>query len=98
MARQTTKRLPPASQRTTRTPSRSSTRSASTRSPSRATATRPASRRRPPPPEPATHAREIWGIGLIVLAALTALGVWFESAGDLGVWLLLFFRGLFGVL
>jgi S-DNA-T family DNA segregation ATPase FtsK/SpoIIIE len=40
----------------------------------------------------------VWGIGLIVLAVLTALGVWFESAGTLGVYLLLLFRGLFGVL
>ena len=33
-----------------------------------------------------------------MLALLTALGVWFDSAGTLGVYLFLLFRGLFGVL
>jgi S-DNA-T family DNA segregation ATPase FtsK/SpoIIIE len=113
MARQTTKRMPASSsQRTTRTPARSSsaapktaTRSSS-RSSSRSTSTaasrssssRQPARRAAAAPPPASHAREFWGIGLIVLAVLTAVGVWFDSAGDVGILLLLLFRGLFGVL
>ena len=111
MARQTVKRPPASAAKrttraapTTRTTSRSTaSRPASTRrtststrkAPARSTSRQPSRRNAPPPPE--SHAREIWGIGLIVLAALTALGVWFESAGTLGVYLLLLFRGLFGV-
>src|SRR5688572_27914762 len=110
MSRQTTKRAPAASQRTTKSsPSRSSsrastsksggTRSSSSRSTSsRSTTSRPATRRRPAPPPPESHAREFWAIGLLVLEVLTALGVWFESAGTIGVYLLQLFRGLFGVL
>ena len=49
------------------------------------------------PPPSNSSAREVWGIGLLVLAALSALGLWFSAAGDLGVYLLLLFRGLFGV-
>ena len=49
-------------------------------------------------PEPSSgSSREVFGIGMLVLAALSALGLWFKSAGDLGVYLLLFFRGLFGI-
>ena len=133
MARQTAKRVPPASQRTTRTPARangsraasakttkttgakpkangsraassrgSSSRSTSSRTSASRTATRrqPASstRRRPAAPPQESHAREFWGVGFIVLAFLTAFGVWFDSAGDVGMILMLFFRGLFGVL
>ena len=48
--------------------------------------------------DPATSsAREVWGIGLLVLAVLAALGVWFDRAGGLGTYLFLLFRGLFGV-
>ncbi|HVM20063.1 MAG TPA: DNA translocase FtsK [Egibacteraceae bacterium] len=112
MARQTTKRAPasttrrstasrPASRsgRSSAGRSTSSGRSSSSRSTARSTSTnrRQPSRRTPPPPQ-ASHAREVWGIGLLVLAALTALGVWFDSAGTLGVYLMLLFRGLFGVL
>ncbi|MPZ73685.1 MAG: hypothetical protein GEU74_10715, partial [Nitriliruptorales bacterium] len=98
MSRQTTKRHP-SSQRTTKSSSRTpvSSRPGTTRSASRTSSRAPA-RRRPPPPPPESHAREFWAIGLLVLAVLTALGVWFESAGTLGVYLLLLFRGLFGVL
>jgi S-DNA-T family DNA segregation ATPase FtsK/SpoIIIE len=45
----------------------------------------------------ASSAREVWGIGLLVMAVLAALGVWFDRAGSLGTYLFLLFRGLFGV-
>ena len=80
----------------TRSSSRSTTtRATSTRAPARKAPPRN-SRKAPPPQE--SHAREFWGIGLIVLAVLTAFGVWFDSAGTIGVYLFLLFRGLFGVL
>jgi S-DNA-T family DNA segregation ATPase FtsK/SpoIIIE len=86
--------MPPAAQRSSRSGSRGSSRSSS-RSSSKASGRRPPSRRSAPPQE--SHAREVIGIGLLVAAALTALGVWFESAGAVGMVLLLAFRGLFGV-
>ena len=107
MARQTVKRPPASRTRTTRTAatstrstprtsgSHSKSKSSAARKPATRSTSRQPSRRPAPPPE--SHAREVWGIGLIVLAALTALGVWFDSAGTLGVYLLLLFRGLFGV-
>ena len=107
MARQTTKRMPASSQRTTRAPARSSTASrsssrsstrAGSQSSPRSSTSRPPARRGAAPPPPASHAREFWGIGLIVFAVLTAVGVWFDSAGDVGILLLLLFRGLFGIL
>src|SRR5687767_15153803 len=107
MSRQTTKRATSSSRTPTRAASSragTSSRSGGTRSGSRSgtarsTTSRQQTRRRSaPPPPPESHAREFWAIGLLVLALLTALGVWFESAGTLGVYLLLLFRGLFGVL
>ena len=110
MSRQTTKRASSSPQRTARTPARAassragtSSRSGGSRSGSRSSTARSSSsrqptRRRSAPPPPESHAREFWAIGLLVLALLAALGVWFESAGTLGVYLLLLFRGLFGVL
>ncbi|WP_370326755.1 DNA translocase FtsK [Euzebya sp.] len=59
------------------------------------------SRGRGTPAEPALDAeriREIWGIGLIVVAILSGLGLWVQdSAGLVGVVLVNAFRGLFGV-
>ena len=126
MARQPTKRVPPAAADRTRrtTPARTtsasraattktaapraapkkangsraaSSRSTTSRSVASGASPRPTTRGRAAPPPAETHTREFAGIGLLVFAALTALGVWFESAGDVGVWLLLLFRGLFGV-
>jgi hypothetical protein len=36
-------------------------------------------------------------VALLVLAALAALGLWFDAAGVVGVYLSLLFRGLFGL-
>jgi len=60
---------------------------------------RPA-RRNPPPggPTVADHLRDIWGIALLVLAALSALGLYADAAGVVGVFLDVAFRGLFGML
>jgi S-DNA-T family DNA segregation ATPase FtsK/SpoIIIE len=44
-----------------------------------------------------TELRDIWGVGLIIVALLSALGIWLEAAGAIGVYLELLFRGLFGV-
>jgi DNA segregation ATPase FtsK/SpoIIIE, S-DNA-T family len=41
--------------------------------------------------------RDIWGVALLVLAALAALGLYLDAAGVVGVYLALLFRGLFGV-
>jgi DNA segregation ATPase FtsK/SpoIIIE, S-DNA-T family len=42
--------------------------------------------------------RDVWGVVLLVVAALAALGLWFDdAAGRVGVFLELAFRGLFGV-
>jgi DNA segregation ATPase FtsK/SpoIIIE, S-DNA-T family len=41
--------------------------------------------------------RDVWGVLLLVVAALSALGLYFEAAGAVGVYLELLFRGLFGV-
>jgi DNA segregation ATPase FtsK/SpoIIIE, S-DNA-T family len=41
--------------------------------------------------------RDVWGAGLLVLAALAALGLYLDAAGIVGVYLSLLFRGLFGV-
>jgi DNA segregation ATPase FtsK/SpoIIIE, S-DNA-T family len=41
--------------------------------------------------------RDFWGVALLVLAALAALGLWFDAAGAVGVYLSLLFRGLFGL-
>lgn len=50
-------------------------------------------------PEPGVvdHLRDIWGIALLVLAALSALGVYADAAGIVGVYLDVAFRGLLGV-
>ena len=44
------------------------------------------------------HLRDAWGIGMIVLALLSALGLYAEAAGIVGNTLALLFLGLFGVL
>ncbi|HVM15254.1 MAG TPA: DNA translocase FtsK [Egibacteraceae bacterium] len=44
------------------------------------------------------HVRDLWGLTLLVLAALTALGLYADAAGIVGVYLDVAFRGLFGVL
>ena len=103
-SRTSTKRMPPPAQRSSRSSggSRSSTGRGGSRTaakpPARKSAGQAPRPRRPAPPPPESHAREVAGIGLLVFAALTALGVWFESAGIIGLGLLLGFRGLFGVL
>jgi DNA segregation ATPase FtsK/SpoIIIE, S-DNA-T family len=43
------------------------------------------------------HLRDAWGIGLVVVAALTALGLYADAAGIVGNALALLFLGLFGV-
>ncbi|MEX0659472.1 MAG: DNA translocase FtsK, partial [Egibacteraceae bacterium] len=43
------------------------------------------------------YLRDIWGIALLVLAALTALGLYAEAAGIVGVFLEGTFRGVFGL-
>ncbi|HSO96967.1 MAG TPA: hypothetical protein VLV81_13120, partial [Acidimicrobiia bacterium] len=81
-----------ASRTTTRSPRRAS-RPAKKSTTTRSTATR----RRPPPPEPprwdfaaaarrqlGAHRNDAIGVGLLVLAALTALGLASDLAGTLG--------------
>ncbi|MGI8575061.1 MAG: DNA translocase FtsK [Egibacteraceae bacterium] len=41
--------------------------------------------------------RDAWGAGLLILAALAALGLYLHAAGIVGTYLELVFRGLFGV-
>jgi DNA segregation ATPase FtsK/SpoIIIE, S-DNA-T family len=41
--------------------------------------------------------RDVWGGVLVVLAVLSALGLWWQAAGRVGWYLDLLFRGLFGV-
>jgi DNA segregation ATPase FtsK/SpoIIIE, S-DNA-T family len=43
------------------------------------------------------HLRDIWGIVLLVLAALAALGLYADAAGRVGLFLVVVFRTLFGV-
>jgi len=42
------------------------------------------------------HKGDIQGVVLVLIAVLLALGVWFHNGGDMGVFLELFLRGLFG--
>jgi S-DNA-T family DNA segregation ATPase FtsK/SpoIIIE len=71
----------------------------------RAPARRSGSRALTPPPggppaggQTGDHLRDLWGGGLLLLAALSALGLYFSgSAGLLGVFLVGVYRGLFGV-
>jgi S-DNA-T family DNA segregation ATPase FtsK/SpoIIIE len=42
--------------------------------------------------------RDIWGILLLLVAALAALGMYGDGAGPAGIFLTLLFRGLFGML
>jgi S-DNA-T family DNA segregation ATPase FtsK/SpoIIIE len=51
----------------------------------------------PPPPPSDDHLRDAWGVGLLVLAALSALGLYASAAGIVGEFLDLALRGLFGV-
>jgi DNA segregation ATPase FtsK/SpoIIIE, S-DNA-T family len=59
--------------------------------------------RTPPPATPRTRAlqperiRELWGVALLVVAVLTALGMYVGQAGLVGVVLVNVFRGLLGV-
>ncbi|WP_331334094.1 FtsK/SpoIIIE family DNA translocase [Euzebya tangerina] len=62
----------------------------------RSTATR-ASTKPPPEPMPAERIREMWGVGLMVVAILSGLGLWIEAAGPVGELLTNVFRGTFGV-
>ncbi|CAN5263193.1 hypothetical protein BH20ACT8_BH20ACT8_16870 [soil metagenome] len=41
--------------------------------------------------------RDIWGVVFLVMAFLAGLGLYFEAAGTVGVFLTLLLRGLFGV-
>jgi S-DNA-T family DNA segregation ATPase FtsK/SpoIIIE len=41
--------------------------------------------------------RDIWGVVFLVMAFLAGLGLYFDAAGTVGVFLTLLFRGLFGV-
>jgi DNA segregation ATPase FtsK/SpoIIIE, S-DNA-T family len=52
---------------------------------------------RTPKEEGGDALRDIWGAALLVVAVLSALGLWFDAAGVVGVYLTLLFRGLFGV-
>ncbi|MGE5226055.1 MAG: DNA translocase FtsK 4TM domain-containing protein, partial [Planctomycetaceae bacterium] len=83
---------------------RSASRASKTR---RATARKPARKRAParkaaPQKTPVRQilspwARDALGIGLVVLALLAVLGVWFDAAGPVGGWLTWVLRGAFGV-
>jgi DNA segregation ATPase FtsK/SpoIIIE, S-DNA-T family len=42
------------------------------------------------------HKGDIQGVALLLIATLLALGVWFHNGGNVGVFLELFLRGLFG--
>jgi S-DNA-T family DNA segregation ATPase FtsK/SpoIIIE len=42
------------------------------------------------------HKGDIQGVALLLVATLLALGVWFHNGGNVGVFLELFLRGLFG--
>ena len=42
-------------------------------------------------------ARDAFGIGLVVLALVAALGIWFDRAGPVGGWLTWVLQGAFGV-
>src|SRR5690606_39204824 len=43
------------------------------------------------------HVRDLWGIVVLVVAALAGLGLYADAAGPIGVFFVLLFRGLFGV-
>jgi S-DNA-T family DNA segregation ATPase FtsK/SpoIIIE len=69
----------------------------------RTTAKRP---RRPAPKAPAKtpvrqilspHARDAFGVFLVVLALVSVLGLWFDAAGPVGQFLSWSLRGLFGI-
>jgi S-DNA-T family DNA segregation ATPase FtsK/SpoIIIE len=60
------------------------------------------SRAKAPPKTPvrqilSPHARDALGIGLVVLALLSILSVWFDAAGPVGGWLTWALAGAFGV-
>jgi DNA segregation ATPase FtsK/SpoIIIE, S-DNA-T family len=79
-----------------------SRRSSSRASSSRSKKPAPRSKKKPPPKTPvrqivSPHARDALGIFLVVLALLTVLGLWFDSAGVVGDFLTWFFRGAWGV-
>jgi S-DNA-T family DNA segregation ATPase FtsK/SpoIIIE len=81
--------------------------SPSRRSPSRASrTTRSGNRRRsqpkPPPKTPvrqilSPHARDAFGVFLVVLALVSVLGLWFDAAGPVGDFLTWSLRGILGV-
>jgi S-DNA-T family DNA segregation ATPase FtsK/SpoIIIE len=80
--------------------------SPSRRSGSRAQKTSTKGRRRTPPkPPPKTpvrqilspHARDAFGVFLVVVALVSVLGVWFDAAGPVGDFLTWSLRGLLGV-
>jgi S-DNA-T family DNA segregation ATPase FtsK/SpoIIIE len=81
-------------------PSRRSAPRSSGRSSKTGATKRPASKA--PPKTPVRQilspwARDAIGIGLVVLALLSVLGVWFDAAGPVGGWLTWLLRGAFGV-
>lgn len=43
------------------------------------------------------HRHDVLGLGMLLVAALTAMGLWFQSAGPVGAFLEAASRGLFGV-
>jgi len=80
--------------------------SPSRRSSSRASKSGRSGRRKaapkPPPKTPvrqilSPHARDAFGVFLVVLALVSILGVWFDAAGPVGEFLTWSFRGLLGV-
>ncbi len=81
-------------------PSRRSASRSSGRSSKTGATKKPASKA--PPKTPVRQilspwARDAIGIGLVVLALLSVLGVWFDAAGPVGGWLTWLLRGAFGV-
>jgi S-DNA-T family DNA segregation ATPase FtsK/SpoIIIE len=75
------------------------TRPSSRRPPAKKRRTTPASRTQRPSQTAkalSPHKGDIQGVALLLIATLLALGVWFHNGGNVGVFLELFLRGLFG--
>ncbi|MGZ4132910.1 MAG: DNA translocase FtsK 4TM domain-containing protein, partial [Actinomycetota bacterium] len=80
----------------------SKTPSKTTRKPARKTSRKAPAKKAAPAKTPVRQilspwARDALGIGLVVLALLAVLGVWFDAAGPVGGWLTWVLRGAFGV-
>ncbi|MDP9185609.1 MAG: DNA translocase FtsK 4TM domain-containing protein, partial [Actinomycetota bacterium] len=83
-------------------PSRRSSSRASSSRRSRKPAHAPARKKKAPPKTPvhlilSPHARDAFGIFLVVLGLLSVLGLWFHAAGPVGGFLTWLFRGAWGV-